>query len=68
MKIETITIAYEERRSANYQSVGHCISVQVTLEEGDKLADVTRRLQKSLRDRVSGFVETELERITAPRD
>jgi len=63
MKIETITVHYGEKRTGNYQSVDHSVSVTVTVDAEEKAADVLKRLQKSLRDQVTEFTIQEIDRV-----
>jgi hypothetical protein len=62
-KITSVTLHYAEKRTGNYQSVEHSMSVEITLEEGDTVKSVRDKYQTALRDSVTGFTKSEIDRL-----
>ena len=48
MKIITVTVGGEVKRSADFQSAGASFEVTMSLEEGEKLADAVRHAYRSM--------------------
>lgn len=63
MKIQQITISYEEKRSANFQTAGFGASVLVTLDEGESLAQVIAKVKPGLIKLVTETTMAEAQRL-----
>ena len=46
MKIKTIAIELNRKRTVNYQSIGNSVGLTADLEEGDDTHKATRELQR----------------------
>ena len=60
MKIDQVTVCYEEKRSANYQTAGFSASVTATLEDGETLNAVIAKLKAGL---IKVVTETTMEQV-----
>lgn len=64
MKLITLNYRYEERRSANYQSVSVSLEASVAIEDGDNRAQVLDSVRQHVRTQVRREVEEALAGIT----
>jgi hypothetical protein len=63
MKITSITVTAEEKRSANYQSVGNSASVTIEVSDGDDLAKVYDDAQRTLSLKVAAANERDVQKF-----
>ena len=64
-KIEKVTIHYSEKRAASYQSVEHGLSLEIALAEGESPKSLSDKYTPILRDMVTQFTQTEIERLVS---
>lgn len=73
MKVNRITVSYTEKRSINYQSVEHGVSVDLVLDEGETLGKegvsaAVERARDAIRNQVTNFTWTECFRLAQEAD
>ncbi len=63
MKINQVTVCYEEKRSINYQTVGFSASVTATLEDGETVSGAIAKLKAGLVKVVTETTREEVNRL-----
>lgn len=64
--IKEITVHYEEKRSANFQSITYGLGATVTLVEGELPGDVIKKTTEFIERRVATIIDEMIEKYQTP--
>lgn len=63
MKVDKIIISYDEKRSANYQTAGMGLTIEVTLGEGETVKQAIEKYKPALIKLVTETTAAEAQRL-----